>query len=253
MDNVIAFFTGVASLGYLGHSLHKYMSFNDFMTNGHHGNLVYLEGNVITTDGLPSHVQNYKGILDVPLVIKNTIVEAGKRKLGTHYYPVKIGNTTTLIPKNYDYTNWKITYNATDFASNIHFNNNKGNKFKLFFNHYTPFFQNKYFLKETIDGTLLNLHQFLTKMGMTSEISNKLRVTENIIKNQENVVLVGNSSKEGIDVLFIGSKNEVIGAVRKNIYGVKYHNVAFACLLFVVSSIIYNKEKYFAGYNDYYL
>lgn len=249
MDNFIAFCTGISSLGYIGHSIRKFRNYNNFMNDLHQGTyfrkFIFLEGSVLAPNGSTSFVQEYKGVTGFPLAVRNTIVETGKRHTGTHYYQKKIGNVMSFIPKNYDYVNWKTVYAATTIAKDVNFLSASGKIVQLLLNGHTIFFQNKDVLNETIDGNLIKLHTFLKKREISSVISDKLKVIENAIYHSEHVTLVGKYRGNSIDVVYIGSKQEVINAIRTDICGLKYPNIAFAGVLFV-ASIMYIGNNYFS-------
>ena len=263
MDIVCSFLTGLVSFSYIGFSAKKYLDYKKFERLGYVDDFHLVEGKVttanssgLTSNGLVSIVQEYKGHPTENLLIKNLSVKIGKEKIGTYFIPIQSGKTTMLIPQSYTYTDWETLHNKTTFGTNLFLDH-----VKLRIGTVTPFFTNNYNIKETDSHKLLNLYNTLNKHNVEFKNGDKIKVVEEYIQHSENVSVFGKYiTNEEIDVKYIGNKNQLIAAVRKNICKLKYSYIAIAsCVL--VGSIGYavmnyeneklNKKNHYGEYNKY--
>lgn len=241
MDLILACFTGTASIGYMIHNIKKYFEFQKFQNTGYVGDYHLLDGKITSQNFLSSFINEYKGHPTTITLIKNLMVEIGKEKTGTNHIPIKVGTVTIWIPEQYQYTDWKTTHNNKNIVSDIFLNG----KIKLLFqNVFTPFYLHNNSIKESQPSKLLQLFNLFDKHSIEYKHGDKVKVVENSIHNGDNVSVFGKylSTKE-MEVSYIGSREQIISAVRTNICKVNYGLISFAGLA-LVGSITYIISNY---------
>ncbi|QKF94393.1 hypothetical protein QKU48_gp0935 [Fadolivirus algeromassiliense] len=247
MDLVLACFSGVASFGYMTHNVKRFLEFQKFQNTGYVDDYHLLDGKITSQNSLPSFINEYKKHPTNNAIINNLCVEIGKEKTGINHYPIRIGNNTVLMPQPYQYTDWKTTHNKTNLVTDIFLNN----RFKLLFQDiFTPFYIHHNSIKESHGSKLMQLFNMFDKYSIEFKYGDKVKVIENSIHDGDHVSVFGKyvSNKEVV-VSYIGSKEEVLNAVRKNVCKVNYGMISFAGLVLVgsVSYIISNYDDIRTG------
>ena len=242
MDYVFACFSGIASFGYICHSVKKFVDFKKFVTNGYVDDYHLISGKLTSQNSMNSVIEEFKGHENGNIIIKNLEVTVGKKKTGTNYIPMIVGEHTILIPHQYEYIDWKNVYNKM-----FHFNDfvlECNHKIKLLTNNFTPFFTHSHKIEEKHFSRQLELYKIFDKHMIDYKNGDKIKVNEEFIHNNEEVHVFGKyTSGTEMDVKYIGNKHKLIEAVRQNVCKLSGGKVLLAgCIL--VGSIGYMIAKY---------
>lgn len=165
MEFVLASFTGVASVGYIIKNISRYQAFKKFMTVGYIGDCHLLDGKVTSSSYINSLIcEHKKGQYQDKILIKHLHVEIGKEKTGTSDVPITIDKMIVMIPQNYNYTDWKTTYDKMSMPVNSEVVIN--GKTKLILKDFVPFYIHSHKIKETEYHKLDNLLNLFDKYGI---------------------------------------------------------------------------------------
>jgi hypothetical protein len=242
MDYIIACFSGITSFGYICHLGKKFVDYKKFVTNGYIDDYHLISGKLTSHNSMNSIIEEFKGHKNENIIVKNLCVEVGKKKIGTNYIPMKVGNTTIMIPQQYEYTDWKTVHSKT-----YHFNDftlECNHKVKLLTNNFTAFFTHNHLIQENNFSRQLELYKIFDKHLIDYKNGDKVKVNEQFICNNEEVSVFGKyiSNKE-MDVKYLGNKHKLIDAVRQNVCKLSGGKVFLAgCVL--VGSICYMIAEY---------
>ena len=234
MDNIILVLTNISSLGYIIESCRRFINYKKFENNNFLNDFHLIEGKITSENNLSSLVHEYRQNPQNNIIIKKIIVEIGKQKIGTDYYPVKIGDNTVLMPQTYNYIHWKKTHDKITFADNIIMSG----RLKLILTNFTPYFLNQDYIKEENHKNKNNLYNMLDKNLVEFKYGDKIKVYEHTILNNENVNVFGNyMANKDFNVKYIGNRAEILKAVRNNVCGLKYGRLLIAGTLFLTSFV----------------
>lgn len=221
------------SLGYMALNVKRYFDFKKFQNTGYHDDFHLLDGKVTSSNATGSFIGEFKGHQQNNVLINNFVVEVGKEKTGVNNYPVNIGKQTVFIPQPYKYIDWKTTHNTTTWVPDIFVNS----QIKLYFKSvFTPFYVHCNSIKETHESRMLQLFNLFDKHSIQFKTGDKIKVTENTINNGDHLSVLGKymSNKE-MEVSYIGSRELITSAVRRNICKVNYGFVTLAGMIFAGS------------------
>jgi len=244
MEFVLASCTGVASVGYIIRNISRYKSFKKFVTVGYINDCYLLDGKVTSANSINSLIYEHKnGQHQEKILIKTLHVKIGKEK---------IDKMIIMIPQNYNYTDWKTTYDKMSMVENSELVMN--GKTKLILKDFVPYYVHSHTIKETAHHKLDNLLTLFDKYGIEYKNGEKVKVLESFIQNGEDVSVFGKYTPDKqMQVQYIGNKEKIVEAVRKNVCNLNYGSLVLAGCVFVgsiaflISNIIKQNEHSYSS------
>ncbi|ARF12418.1 hypothetical protein Klosneuvirus_5_88 [Klosneuvirus KNV1] len=228
---IIPCLTGLASTAYLGVNVSRYLNFMKFKQNNYIDQYHMLQGKV-------SSLHHYKSLVETHNVLfKDLTISIGKDKTQTNYYPVKIGQTTTVMPHTSRYTKWHDTHKEIRMVNELTLQNKQlqltfSKSFKWFATNTT-----------NIEEKWKHNHQYyvdlFTKNGIKFHYGDRIKIKEYCIKNNDEIAIFGeykNGNKE-FEVLFCGAQKEVHNQVRNQICQFNDIAIGFALIVLILSVI----------------
>ena len=228
---IIPCFTGLASTAYLGINVSRYINYMKFTQNKYIDKYHILQGKVISS-------KHYKSLIDShDIIFKDLTVSIGKYKIETNYYPVKIGQTTIVVPRTTKHTKWNETHKEIKIVNNLSLENKH---LQLVFSESFKWFSTHTF---HVEEKWKYNHEYYVDLFRKNNIKfhygDRIKIKEYYIKNSDNVAIFGeykNGNKD-FEILFCGKEKEVLNHVRNQICKFDDMVIGFAIFVLIMSVI----------------
>ena len=235
----------ITSAGYLLKNISNYINYKKFIENGYINDYHLIEGKCKSKNNLSSFVSEFYTNLQNNIIIKNLSIYVGKEKIGYNTVIIPSGKSFIHIPQPYTYTDWTNVHNKLYWVDDLMLNNIKLQMSKI--KEILP--SNIKILRTKNIDDKQKLYKMFNEKNIVFKQGEKIKVTESIIQNCEEMCAFGNyiTNKE-FQPQLIGIKKDIIKEVRKNHCNIRFGRLFFFGTIFFTSTTIlinkfYSKKK----------